>query len=106
MSKENKVGIGHNSNDTMLTEKLLKVSKTLEDIYHSLTHTYGKHNGAMGDTYAFNKYDGTGDCDVRKPTQFERNRLHFEAQQEQEKCAQQIWDIRRVVNDEVLNGKK
>jgi len=99
--KNKVVGIGHNSNDTMLTEKLLKVSKTLEDIFHSLSQTYGKHNAAMGDTYAFNKYDGTGECDVRKATPFEKNRLHFEAQQEQEKCINQIREIK-----EVLNGKK
>ena len=97
--KNNVVGIGHNSNDKTLTEKLLKVSKTLEDIFHSLTQTYGKHDAAMGNTYAFNKYDGTGECDVRKATPFEKNRLHFEAQEEQEKCINQIREIQEVLND-------
>ena len=100
MTKENNVvGIGHNSNDKTLTEKLLKVSKTLDDIFHSLTQTYGKHDAAMGNTYSFNKYDGTGECDVRKATPFEKNRLHFEAQEEQEKCIKQIREIQEVLND-------
>ena len=97
--KNNVVGIGHNSNDKTLTEKLLKVSKTLEEIFHSLNTNWRKYNAVAGDTYWFNKCDGTGECDVRKATKFERNKLHFEAQENLEKCTNQIWEIKEALND-------
>ena len=101
--KNNVVGIGHNSNDNKITETLLELSKALDEVWSVLSKTYSKHNGAMGDTYNFSPFND--EYDTRIGNKFERNQLHFEAQQEQSKCLQRIFELQRKVEG-VINEKK
>ena len=101
--KNNVVGIGHNSNDNKLTETLLKVSKTLDEVWSNLSDNYFKYSAVNGDTYNFAPFPE--EYEVRKGSSFERNQLHFEAQREQSKCMKQIHDVRELIK-EVVNAKK
>ena len=101
--KNNVVGIGHNSNDNKITETLLELSKALDEVWSVLSKTYSKHNGAMGDTYNFSPFHD--EYDTRIGSKFERNQLHFEAQQEQSKCLQRIFELQKKVEG-LINEKK
>ena len=102
-TKNNVVGIGHNSNDNKITETLLELSKALDEVWNVLSKTYSKHNGAMGDTYNFSPFKN--EYDTRIGSKFERNQLHFEAQEEQSKCLQRIFELQRKVEG-VINEKR
>ena len=120
MSEEKtKIGIGHNSKNyyvsnedaeissntnwktefTPLTDRLLKVSESLERVFQSLSKNYTKYSAAKGNTYTFDA-GGVDDVEVRKPTQFEKDQLHFEAQGDQQKCLKtvlkQVWEIQSI----------
>ena len=123
MTKEKaKIGIGHNSKNnyvsnedaeissntvkhdeemefTPLTDRLLKVSESLERVFQSLSKNYTKYSAVKGNTYTFDA-GGVDDVEVRKPTQFEKDQLHFEAQGDQQKCLKtvlkQVWEIQSI----------
>ena len=122
MSEEKtKIGIGHNSKNnyvsnedaeissntntnwktefTPLTDRLLKVSESLERVFQSLSKNYTKYSAVKGNTYTFDA-GGVDDVEVRKPTQFEKDQLHFEAQGDQQKCLKtvlkQVWELKTI----------
>ena len=99
----NVVGIGHNSKDNKITETLLELGKALDVVWSILNKSYSKHNGAMGDTYNFSPFND--EYDTRIGSKFERNQLHFEAQQEQSKCLQRIFELQKKVEG-VINEKR
>ena len=91
MTKNNdERGIGDNSFPIAA-----EVNKTLGEIFSSLHRISSKFSASAGNTYAF---ESAGiDPEIRKGTKFERNQLHFEAQQEQEQIIKKVWELKEKI---------
>ena len=68
-------------------------------MFQSLSKNYTKYSAVKGNTYTFDA-GGVDDVEVRKPTQFEKDQLHFEAQGDQQKCLKtvlkQVWELKTI----------